>query len=243
MHWSGQGLIIGIKKHGETSLIIEAMVRGKGRYMGLVRGGRSKRLRAALQVGNDVELSWSARLEEHLGTFKIELIKARAANIIADKQKLYLCQLLTAYLRLLPERDPHDKLLEKVIYLLDECENAKLLAKILARFEIFLLEELGFGLDLYSCALSGETKGLSHVSPKSGRAVIGENARPYLDKLLPLPSFLINETEPSKEDIANSFALSGHFLNKHIWQIRQINPPSTRQALIDLLLKQLSDSP
>ena len=241
MQWSANALIIGTKKHGESSLIIEAMVEGKGRHLGLVRSGRTKRLSPTLQPGNNVELTWNARLENHLGTYKIELQKARAANMLADQKKLYLAQLLFAHLRLLPERDPHDELLAKTIFLFDECNDNLLLAKELAHFEIRLLEELGFGLDIYSCALSGENKGLTHISPKSGRAVKGELAKKYIEKLLPLPQFLINKSAlANKEQIEQAFRLSGFFLHKHIWQIRQINEPPTRQILIKLLLDDIN---
>ncbi len=239
MQWNSTGLIIGVKKHGETSAIIEAMVKGKGRHLGLVRQGRSKRLRPSLQVGNSVELAWRARLEDHLGTYSVELVKARAALMIANQQKLYLGQTLAAHLHLLPERDAHDDLLDKVIYLLDDCNEPKQLAIELARFELGLLEELGFGLDLYSCAMSGATSGLTHVSPNSGRAATLIEAKPYIEKLLPLPQFLIANEKADKQDIANAFALTGHFLAKYIWQPREIAAPSTRQSLIKLLLNSL----
>ena len=103
MQWSGQGLIIGVRRHGESSVIVETMVAGKGRYLGLVRGGRSSKLSATLQPGNTVQLTWRARLEEHLGTFSVELIDARAADLIADRQRLYASQLICDHLRLLPE--------------------------------------------------------------------------------------------------------------------------------------------
>ena len=111
MQWTGEGLIIGVRRHGETSVIAEVMVAGRGRHLGLVRGGRSRKLAATLQPGNTVQLTWRARLEEHLGTFAVELLDARAAELIADRTRLYASQLLCDHLRLLPERDPHDRLL------------------------------------------------------------------------------------------------------------------------------------
>ncbi len=239
MQFTGEGLIIGTRKHGETSIIAEIMIADKGRYFGIVRGGRSKRLRPVLQLGNNVEVTWRARLEDHLGVFNIELIKARAANMIFDKQSLYLGQLLCSHLRLLPERYAQNNLLEMTINLLDNYEDNRLLAIDLAKYELFLLEELGFGLDLYSCAISGETTGLSHISPKTGRAVTLENAKPYIERLLPLPPFFISDENASKTDIANGFNITKHFLAKHIWNVRQIDAPTTRQQIIDLLLNQL----
>ncbi len=236
MQWSSEGLIIGIKKHGETSLIVEAMVVGKGRHLGLVRGGRSAKLSPILQAGNSVKIDWRARLEEHLGVFSIELIKARAAELIAKRKKLSLSALLNDHLRLLAERDPHDELLSMALSLLDSEKDDQELARDLAIFELKLLDELGFGLDIFSCAISGETVGLTHVSPRTGRAVTLEHAQPYIDRLLPLPAFLVDEVEPSLIDVKNAIALSGHFLSMHVWLARQINPPTTRDNLIKILL-------
>ena len=105
----------------------------------------------------------------------------------------------------------------------------------LARFELTLLDELGFGLDLSSCAATGATTNLTHVSPKSGRAVSRAAAEPYLDRLLPLPQFLIGRADPGPGDVADAFALTGHFLDMHVWGPRQLAPPSTREALIALV--------
>ena len=148
MQWTGEGLLIGVRRHGETSVIAEVMVAGHGRTLGLVRGGRSTKLAATLQAGNTVQLTWRARLEEHLGTFTVELIDARAAELIADRIRLYACQLLCDHLRLLPERDPHDRLLGLAVDVLDDGHAAADLGVALARFELTLLDELGFGLDL-----------------------------------------------------------------------------------------------
>ncbi|HEY9013099.1 MAG TPA: DNA repair protein RecO, partial [Devosia sp.] len=119
MEWTGEGLIIGVRRHGETSVIAEVMVEGRGRHLGLIRGGRSTKLAATLQPGNSVQLTWRARLEEHLGTFNLEVTDSRAAGLIADRTRLYACQLLCDHLRLLPERDPHDRLLGLTIRALD----------------------------------------------------------------------------------------------------------------------------
>lgn len=235
MQWSGQGLIIGVRRHGESSVIVETMVAGKGRYLGLVRGGRSSKLSATLQPGNTVQLTWRARLEEHLGTFSVELIDARAADLIADRQRLYASQLICDHLRLLPERDPHDRLLGLAVDGLDAGKTRFHLAVELARFELVLLDELGFGLDLSACAVTGVTTDLTHVSPKTGRAVSREPAKPYCDRLLVLPQFLISDAEPGPGDIAAAFRLTGHFLAMHVWEARQIAPPSMRDALIETL--------
>lgn len=233
MEWTGEALLIGVRRHGESSVIAEAMVAGRGRYAGLVRGGRSPKLAATLQPGNTIQLTWRARLEDHLGTFTVELLRARAAELIADRTRLYLSQTLCEHMHLLPERDPHDRLLGMALDLLDHPPDGAALA----RFELFLLDELGFGLDLQSCAVTGTTEDLTHVSPKSGRAVSRGAAEPYKDRLLPLPSFLHARGNASPDDIRSALRLSGHFLHQQVWDPRQLDPPATRDLLIDMLSK------
>lgn len=232
MEWTGEALLIGVRRHGETSLIAEAMVAGRGRYLGLVRGGRSSKLSPALQAGNTVQLTWRARIEDHLGTFAVELLQARAAELIADRDRLYLSQLVCEHLRLLPERDPHDRLLGKALKLIDNPPDGVELV----RFELDLLDELGYGLDLTSCAATGVTSDLSHVSPKTGRAVSRVAAEPYKDRLLPLPSFLTARGNASPDDIAAGLRLTGHFLDKLVWSTRRLDPPPTRDLLLQRLL-------
>jgi DNA repair protein RecO (recombination protein O) len=236
MQWQGEGLLIGVRRHGETSVIAEAMVAGRGRHLGLVRGGRSSKLAATLQPGNTVQLTWRARLDEHLGTFAVELIDARAAELITDRIRLYACQLLCDHLRLLPERDPHDRLLALAVDALDDKPDHDL-AMELARFELTLLDELGFGLDLSACAVTGTTEDLTHVSPKTGRAVSREPAKPYCDRLLVLPQFLISDAPTARGDLMHAFRLTGHFLHMHVWDPRQIEPPAIRDALIEDLTR------
>ena len=235
MQWTGEGLLIGVRRHGESSVIAEVMVATRGRTLGLVRGGRSSKLSATLQPGNTVQVSWRARLEEHLGTFVVELIDARAADLIADRVRLYACQLLCDHLRLLPERDPHDRLLALAVEALDDGRARHALAVELARFELALLDELGFGLDLSACAVTGQTSDLTHVSPRTGRAVSREPAKPYCDRLLVLPQFLIGDAGADAADLRAAFRLTGHFLRMHVWEARGIDPPSVRDALIEAL--------
>jgi DNA repair protein RecO (recombination protein O) len=233
MEWTGEALLIGVRRHGETSVIAEAMVAGRGRYAGLIRGGRSPKLSATLQPGNTVQLTWRARLEDHLGTFTVELLQARAAGLFADRTRLYLAQTVCDHLHLLPERDPHDRLLGMALSLLDHDPDAAALA----RFELALLDDLGFGLDLETCAATGVTEDLTHISPKSGRAVSRAAAEPYKDRLLPLPSFLHARGNASPDDLRAAFRLTGHFLDMHIWHARQVAPPPTREPLIELLTR------
>lgn len=234
MEWTGEALLIGVRRHGETSLIAEAMVAGRGRSLGLVRGGRSAKLAPSLQVGNTVQLTWRARLEDHLGTFTVDLMHSRAADLMADRTRLYLTQLVCDHLRLLPERDPHDRLLGQALSLIDHAPDGAALA----RFELALLDELGFGLDLLSCAATGAVTDLTHVSPRTGRAVSRAAAAPYLDRLLPLPSFLNERGNASPDDLRSAFRLTGHFLDRHVWSARQMDQPAIRDALVDLLTRE-----
>lgn len=234
MEWTGEALLIGVRRHGETSVIAEAMVAGRGRNLGLVRGGRTRRLAAVLQPGNTIQLTWRARLEDQLGMFAVELLQARAAALIDDRTRLYLSQLVCDHLRLLPERDPHDRLLGMALNLIDSAPDGAALA----RFELALLEDLGFGLDLTSCAATGVTADLTHVSPKTGRAVSRAAAQPYLDRLLPLPSFLSSRGNASPHDIADALRLTGHFLQAQVWGPRQLEPSPTRDMLSDILSRE-----
>ena len=236
MEWTGEALLIGVRRHGETSVIAEAMVAGRGRQLGLVRGGRTRRLAAVLQPGNTIQLTWRARLEDQLGMFTVELLTARAAALIDDRTRLYLSQLVCDHLRLLPERDPHDLLLGLAVEALDD-KSKHALGMELARFELALLDELGFGLDLSACAVTGVTTDLTHVSPKTGRAVSREPAKPYCDRLLVLPQFLISDADAGPGDIAHAFRLTGHFLAMHVWEPRQIDPPTSRDALVEEFAK------
>ncbi len=234
MEWTGEALLIGVRRHGETSVIAEAMVAGRGRHFGLVRGGRTRRLAAVLQPGNTIQLTWRARLEDQLGMFTVELLEARAAALIEDRTRLYLSQTVCEHLRLLPERDPHDRLLGMALRLIDSPPDGVALA----RFELALLDDLGFGLDLAACAVTGTESDLTHVSPKSGRAVSRAAAAPYLDRLLPLPSFLTSRGNAGPHDIADALRLTGHFLQSQVWGPRQMEHLQIRDGLVDLLSRE-----
>lgn len=238
MEWKDDALILGSRKHGETSIILEVMTREKGRYLGLVRGGRSKRMQPALQIGNRVRVHWRARLEEHLGIFTVDPLEMRAASLMDNRRGLQTMQTLAGLLRLLPERDPHAGLADAAEVILGNLEDPTILAVLLVRFELALLEDLGFGLDLNECAGTGTTKDLIYVSPKSGRAVSAEAGKPYHDKMLALPTFVRGGSEIKQNDIADAFRLTGFFLERHIFGPRGVKEPIERSAL----LKELTTS-
>ena len=242
MEWKDEGIIIGTRKHGETSLIVEVMTRRHGRHLGIVRGGRSRKKQPFLQPGNSVETSWRARLDEHLGTWSIEATELRTASLMETPIGIFGIQTLASHLRLLPERDAHEHLHEALEVILSHLQDASIAAILMIKFELALLEDLGFGLDLSKCAMSGVTDGLSHVSPKSGRAVCLEQAAPWIDKLLVLPEFLSSngsQLHPELPEIEAGFALSGYFLKRHVYEPRGLGSPTDRASFIKAISKQL----
>ncbi|GAA5103756.1 DNA repair protein RecO [Bartonella jaculi] len=236
MKWKETAIILGTRQHGETSVILEIMTREHGRYMGVVKGGRSRRMAAVLQLGNFVQAEWWARLDEHLGLFRIEALEHYAARLILLPEALYALQLMAFYLRLLPERDPHPILYDILHLFMQHFDEPIINAELLVRFEMRLLEELGFGLDLSRCAATGRQERLHYVSPKSGRSVCEEAGYPWREKLLRLPQFLVQRTGRPVDfsDIKNGFILTDFFLTRHVWEPRGIKQPSVRTHLIEL---------
>jgi DNA repair protein RecO (recombination protein O) len=236
MEWRDEGLIISARKHGEASTVLEAMTRTHGRHLGLVRGGRSARLRATLQPGNTVGLVWRARLDEHLGSFAVEPLSLRAGKLMGSALALAGINYLAELVRVLPERDPHEALYEAASLIADALEEAMLAPTLIARFEAQILAECGFSLDLSRCAATGATDGLVYVSPKSGRAVSAEAGAPFRDRLLPLPPFLREgaplEARPSADEIADAFRLTGFFLARDLFAQRGEPLPESRAAFL-----------
>ena len=239
MEWTDEGIVIGTRRHGETSLIVELMTPAHGRHLGLVRGGRSRRMQPVLQPGNSVHATWRARLDEHLGNYTIEGTKSRAARLIDSAAGLYGIQAVAGLLRLLPERDPHRQLYDGLSAILDWLDDPLIAGAVIVRFELKLLEELGFGLDLDECAATGSNDDLAYVSPKTGRAVSRASGEPYRDRLLPLPAFLVTPAtaRPDARDLADAFRLTGYFLDRHVFEPRGIKPPEARASLLSLVLR------
>lgn len=233
MEWTESAIVLGSRRHGETSLILEVMTRARGRHLGLVRGGRSRRMAALLQVGNGLSVTWRARLDEHLGLFAVEGETLRGARLIEQPLGLLAVQLCASHLRLLAERDPHGRLYELLSLVLENCKDGPRLGALVARFELMLLEELGFGLDLSRCAATGARTGLLYVSPRSGCAVSADAGAPYRDRLLALPAFLTGPLDGlSPDDLASAFQLTGFFLDRNVWGPRAMSPPDTREGLL-----------
>jgi DNA repair protein RecO (recombination protein O) len=236
MEWRDEGIVIGARRLGESDVVLELMTRGHGRHAGLVRGGRSQRLQPILQAGNAVEAQWRARLDEHLGTFTVEATRLRAGALLSSAIALYGLGALGALLRLLPERDPHPALFEALAIVIEHLHDPRLAAPLLVRFEVALLAELGFGLDLGTCAATGSRSELVYVSPRTGRAVSRAAGEPWRERLLPLPAFLRPDAEtvalPPPQDIADGFALTGHFLRREAFGPRGLGLPEPRAAFI-----------
>jgi len=231
MEWHDEAIILGLRHHGETSGVVEVMTRERGRHLGLVKGARAKRLQPLLQPGNRVFVHWWARLDEHLGSFRVEARDFVAARLIQNPLALYALQTLCAHLRLLPERDPHPILYTSLDLLLEHGEEPLLGAEILSRFEMRFLTELGFGLDLSCCAATGVREDLAFVSPKSARAVSCKAGTPWKDKMLALPAFFCQENRRPTDfgSILDAFKLTGFFLTRHVWEPRTLSPPIMRE--------------
>jgi len=239
MEWSDEGLIIGLRRHGETSVIVELMTREHGRHLGIVKGGRSRRLQPVLQQGNSVSVVWRARLEEHLGLYQLEQTQSRAGWIMETGPALAGLGLLADHLRLLPERDPHGGLYAMANVIVDHLQDVRVAGALMAHFELALLGELGFGLDLSECAATGATEDLIYVSPKSGRAVCAQAGEPYKERLLKLPGFLRDDSpvlqDASADALLDGLRLTGYFLERDIFRPRGQATSDQRQKFVDAI--------
>ena len=239
MDWSDEGIFLSAKPLGEANIVAEILSRAHGRHLGLVRGGRSRRMHPVLQPGNRISSTWRARLDEHLGHYVVEGLDARAASFLPVPHALYGMTHLAALCRLLPERDPHPQIHAALEDVLDVLIDPRRAGASVVRFELLLLAELGFGLDLSTCAASGAEDDLVYVSPKSGRAVSRQAGEPWKDRLLVLPAFLREAFagDPSPQDIADGFALTGFFFERNVLQPRGVAMHDARASFISAVLR------
>lgn len=235
MEWRDEGVILAVRRHGETSAIAEILTGEHGRCLGLVRGGRSRIQRPVLQPGNLVQVTWRARLEDHLGNFTLEGLALKAGAIMEEPFRLAGLSAMAALAQLLPEREPHRRLYDAMHVVLEAIDRDDVWPALLVRWELGLLDELGFGLDLGLCAATGTTEDLVYVSPKSGKSVSAAAGAPYRDRLLPLPGFLTGALQASVPDILDGFHLTGYFLGRHVFEPRGIAAPDARSAMIRYL--------
>lgn len=243
VEWTDEAIVLDARAHGESAAVVHILTQTHGRYAGLVHGGQGRKARPMLQPGNRVGVHWRARLAEHLGAMSVEPITLRAGLMFDDALKLNAVSAVCALAQLaLPEREPHPRVhdgLEVLLSVLPDTEAAVWPA-LLIRWEMGVLADLGYGLDLTCCALTGAEgcPTLTHVSPSSGRAVDGAHpeAHDYLDKLLPLPAFLFDpHAAIDNTDIQHGFALTGHFLERRLLWPADRTLPEARMRLVDML--------
>jgi DNA repair protein RecO (recombination protein O) len=235
MEWRDEGVILSVRRHGETSAIAEILTASHGRVLGLVRGGRSRQQRPVLQAGNTVQAVWRARLEEQLGTFTLEPLDLRAGAIMDVPFRLAGLATLANLSQLLPEREPHPRVHEALCVVLATIDQDHLWPALLVRWELGLLDELGFGLDLSQCAATGQRDKLAFVSPRSGKAVSAEAGAPFRDRLFRLPLFLSEGREATAADVIDGLKIAGYFLERHIFEPRGLRLPEQQDWIIRAL--------
>ena len=241
MDWQDSGIVLAGRRFGESGLILDVLTRTRGKRSALVYGGASRKKRATLEIGNTLMLEWRGRLEDQLGHFSmVEIEDQRAAQLLDRPVALTALSAATGILQTaLPENNAYEPLYNATTILLDSLTDDELWPAIFVKWEAGLLSLLGYGMDLTKCAVTGVEEGLTHVSPRTGRAVTAEAAEPYLDKLLRLPAFLVDSTAmPTPADIAAGFELTGYFLERRLYSHLQKPPPEAR----DLLLRRLESA-
>jgi DNA repair protein RecO (recombination protein O) len=242
MDWSDEGIFLSAKPLGEANAVAELFTLAHGRHLGLVRGGRSRRMRPLLQSGNLLRVTWRARLADHLGGFNVELLEAHAARVLDDRLALAAIGSMTSLVKLLPERDPHPAFYAATLECLRHLDEEHVWLPLLVRWELQLLQELGFGLDLSECAATGGDADLAYVSPRSGRAVSREAGEPYGDRLFKLPAFLLDDgTQPNISDVLAGLVLAGHFLERDVLAPDGLKVPQARTRLMALLARRAGD--
>ncbi|MHC0051867.1 DNA repair protein RecO [Actibacterium sp. D379-3] len=238
MEWRDQGALLSVRRHGESAAIIEVFTAGHGRHAGVVRGGAGRKLAPILQPGAQLDVTWRARLDAHIGSYTVEPLQSRA-GVLGDRLALAGLNAVTALLAFsLPEREPHPALYARSVTMLDLLGHADAWPLAYLRWEMALLEDMGFGLELTRCAVTGSRDDLVYVSPKSGRAVSAKGAGDWADRLLPLPQCLLGQGPVRSEDIGEGLRTTGHFL--HAWLAPALGDrplPEARTRLIDLLAR------
>ena len=234
MEWDAPAIILDARPYSEGDTIATVMTADHGLHKGLAKGGAARANAALWQAGNFAQVRWTARLADQLGAFRAELIHPNAAHVMDDPLALAMLSAVCATAEgALPEREPYPNVFAELLRLIAHLPQGAEMLPDLIRWETTLLMELGYGLDLGSCAVTGATTGLTHVSPRSGRAVSREAAEPYIDKLLKLPSFLTGGNIATAEDHKNGLRLTGHFLARDAFGHRHRPLPRARLMLYD----------
>ncbi|MEX0809700.1 MAG: DNA repair protein RecO [Dongiaceae bacterium] len=243
MEWTEEGIVLSARRHGEGAAVVSIVTRGQGRFAGLVKGGSSRRQAGRYEAGNRVIATWRARLSEHLGNFTCEVMANPSAGLFDQPLRLAALTAATSVAEaVLPEREPHPAVhdgLDRLLAAL-EADPDPLWQARYVRWELALLAELGFGLDLTRCAISGAREGLAFVSPRTGRAVTAEAGAPWYGQLFVLPAFLVDPAMPAESAQAAraGLALTGHFLERHVFLHRISGEPAARRRLIQRLIRE-----
>ena len=238
MHLVAEAIVLSVRPHGEHGAIARALTGEAGLLAGYVRGGRSRRLRPVLVPGNLVRAEYRARVDEQLPVLTAELVHSRAPLLTEPLAAGAIDWLTALTAAALPEGQPYPRLYAVLGGVLDAVEaapSARGWAASLARYELLLLGELGYGLELDRCAVTGASAGLAYVSPKSGRAVSEAGAGEYRDRLLPLPAFLLAGGTADWDAVFAGLELTGHFLARDIVVDRRADLLAARERLVDRL--------
>jgi DNA repair protein RecO (recombination protein O) len=234
MEWRDEGIVLSARPYGETGAILDLFTREHGRHQGLVRGGASRRHKSMLQPGNGLAAHWRARLSEHLGTYTVELLKPRAGLLMEDAFSLLGLSAACAVAAVTPEREAHPALYEGFELLLDTMLDPGIWPAVFVRWELGLLQELGFGLDLSCCAATGTRDDLAYVSPRSGRAVSRAAGEPWRDRLFRLPPFLAGGVAVADPvDVAEGLRMTGHFMERYLYAPHDRHLPDARIRLME----------
>ena len=239
MDWREEGVLLAVRKHGETSAIIDVFTEGHGRHAGVVRGGTSRKIAPVLQPGAQLDVTWRARLEDHLGMFSVEPVRSRA-DLMSARDTLAAMNAVTSLLAfVLPEREAHPTLYQRSLAMLDMIGDGPFWTLAYLRWELALLDDLGFGLDLGRCAVTDRSDNLVFVSLKSGRAVSRAGAGEWVDRMLPLSPALIGEGDGSPSEVLDGLKVTGHFLAQNFASSIGDKPlPAARQRFVDLIARQ-----
>lgn len=242
MDWRDEGILLNVRRHGESSAIIDVFTAEHGRHAGIVRGGTSRKIAPILQPGAQLDVRWRARLADHLGSYTVEPIRSRAANAMQDRMALAGLNAVTGLLGFaLPERAPAPALYARSMALLDLLGRGDFWALAYLQFEMALLDECGMSLDLSACAVTGQTEELTFVSPRSGKAVSAQGAGEWADKLLPLPPCMLGKGGAPDEELLQAFQTTGYFLSERLAPALGSKAlPEARGRYVDLFSRRLS---